>query len=442
MKHPALLALLTSAACLTGGSLSAVEVVEPTPAPAVAKGKELLTPAQIDTLLAPVALYPDPLLAIILPASTFPADIVLAARYVRSGGDASSIDAQTWDDSVKALARYPDVLKWMDENLEWTQQVGTAFLLQPAEILTGTQRLRASAIAAGNLKDTPQQTVIVEREVVRIVPAQREVIYVPVYDPVLVYHAPVTTVAYHKPGVSISFSVGYPAGFWLSYYCNWGTRTVVIVDRPYRTVVWNRYPAWSCPPPAVVHCEPWRPSVVRVQTARRDYDRHDSRRAPVSTPNRYVFDGSAPSSPFRDNNDRNTTSSSDRSRPRASEPGRLNNHSDRFVSSGDRPSAAPSPAPSVKPSPDRRPEPVASRNENRRRDNDATSRGWRTPSAPVVNASPSPAPAASPSRPAAPVVTERRQPRASTPVVEASAERMDSPWSRRDRNGNPFGPKS
>ena len=141
MKLPALLTLLTLG-CFAMFPLRAAE-----PAPETTQAP--LTTAQIDELLAPIALYPDPLVAIILPAATFPADIVMAARYLDAKRDPDAIEDQPWDDSVKSLAHYPDVVKWMDENLEWTRQLGNAFTLQPVAMLAGTQRLRASAIAAG-----------------------------------------------------------------------------------------------------------------------------------------------------------------------------------------------------------------------------------------------------------------------------------------------------
>ncbi|MBC8010725.1 MAG: DUF3300 domain-containing protein, partial [Burkholderiales bacterium] len=131
MKYPALL-LLASLGCSPSLDLQAAETIEvATPAE---PEKTLLTPSQLDELLAPIALYPDPLVAIILPAATFPTDVVMAARYLKAGGDPEGIDDQSWDDSVKALARYPDVVKWMDENLAWTQQVGAAFVVQPAAV--------------------------------------------------------------------------------------------------------------------------------------------------------------------------------------------------------------------------------------------------------------------------------------------------------------------
>src|ERR1700690_4096869 len=119
-----------------------------------------LSGAQLDQLLGPIALYPDPLIAQILPASTLPAQIVLADRYVSGGGDPNQIDQQPWDPSVQALARYTSVLKWMDENLNWTTQAGQAFLNQQSDVMNSIQRLRTSANNLGNLQTTPQQQVV------------------------------------------------------------------------------------------------------------------------------------------------------------------------------------------------------------------------------------------------------------------------------------------
>lgn len=277
MKLPALLTLLTLG-CFAMFPLRAAE-----PAPETTQAP--LTTAQIDELLAPIALYPDPLVAIILPAATFPADIVMAARYLDAKRDPDAIEDQPWDDSVKSLAHYPDVVKWMDENLEWTRQLGNAFTLQPVAMLAGTQRLRASAIAAGSLKTTTQQTVIVEKEVIRIVPAQREVIFVPVYDPYWAYHS----WPHYGPRPLITFSPGYRTGLWLSYHFNWGVGSIVIVNRPYRSVVWHNYPAWHYPSHTVVHHHHvWRPAPVVVQQARRDYERRPVRQITQPVPNQHV----------------------------------------------------------------------------------------------------------------------------------------------------------
>src|SRR5215469_12945992 len=103
----------------------------PPPVPAY----QPLSDQQLDQLLGPIALYPDPLIAQILPASTLPYQIVLADRYVSGGGDPNMIDQQPWDPSVQALARYPSVLQWMDQNLEWTTELGQAFLNQQQDVM-------------------------------------------------------------------------------------------------------------------------------------------------------------------------------------------------------------------------------------------------------------------------------------------------------------------
>jgi hypothetical protein len=103
-----------------------------------------------------LALHPDALIALVLPAATHPTEIVLAARRLARDPAPATLDLEPWDDSVRALARYPEMVAWMDENLEWTQQVGEAFLAQPAEVMTAIQRLRARARANGVLQDTPR----------------------------------------------------------------------------------------------------------------------------------------------------------------------------------------------------------------------------------------------------------------------------------------------
>jgi len=195
------------------------------PQAAVQSTPQKLAPEALNELLAPIALYPDALIALILPASTVPSDLVLAARYIASNGDPAQVANQPWDDSVKSLARYPDLLKWMDQNLEWTTQVGEVFLDQPADVMNSIQQLRAQAIAAGNLVDTPQQKIVKEivkeETCVRIVPAEPEVIYVPQYDPEVVYVQPYTP----DFGPVVTFGVGFAVGSWLNYDCDWGRRT-------------------------------------------------------------------------------------------------------------------------------------------------------------------------------------------------------------------------
>jgi hypothetical protein len=180
-----------------------------------------LSDSELDDLLGPIALYPDALVGLILPASTVPSDITLADRYLQQNGNDVNVDDQPWDQSVRGLARYPDVLKWMDDNLEWTTSVGEAFINQPADVMNSIQRLRQEAKDKGNLTNTPQQTVVVEQqpqsEVIRIVPTDPDVIYVPQYDPEVVYVQP------YAPdyGPVISFGVGCGVGAWLSYDFDW-----------------------------------------------------------------------------------------------------------------------------------------------------------------------------------------------------------------------------
>jgi hypothetical protein len=187
-----------------------------------------LSSAQLEELLGPVALYPDALIALILPASTIPADLVLAARELRTRGNTlPDVESRAWDDSVKSLARYPEVVFWLDENLDWTNQVGEAFLTQPAAVMNAVQRLRTRARAAGSLVDTPQQQVLATAEGIRIVPAQPEVIYVPQYEPAVVYVA--STTAFSPP--PLAFGFGFPVGSWLAYDMDWRQRKVWVGNR-------------------------------------------------------------------------------------------------------------------------------------------------------------------------------------------------------------------
>ncbi|MBP7141758.1 MAG: DUF3300 domain-containing protein, partial [Opitutaceae bacterium] len=195
----------------------------------------LLSEKDLDEMLAPLALYPDPLVAIILPAATAPSDIVLASRYLASHAGVASYDDQPWEDSVRSLARYPEVIKWMDENLGWTKRLGEAFVRQPVDVMNGIQRLRAKARASGALASNSRQTVVEDSDIIRIVPAQTDVIYVPRYDPFAVYMG----YSYAWQGPLISFGIGFPLGYWAAYDCDWRSRRICVVGREYRVRVWN-----------------------------------------------------------------------------------------------------------------------------------------------------------------------------------------------------------
>ena len=174
------------------------------------------TPEQLDQLLAPIALYPDPLIALILPASTDPTDLSAAAQYLAAGGNPGGIDAQPWDPSVKGLAHYPTVVKWMTDNLDWTRSLGAVFAMQPSDVMQSIQQLRVKARAAGTLTDTAQQQVQMQGDDIRIIPTQQDTVYVPEYDPDVVYDVPAG-----DAGPYLSFGLGYPVGPWLGFECNW-----------------------------------------------------------------------------------------------------------------------------------------------------------------------------------------------------------------------------
>jgi hypothetical protein len=148
---------------------------------------------KLEQIIAPIALYPDSLLTQILMASTYPLEVVQADRWAKQNknmkGDAlaKALEAQTWDPSVKSLVNFPQVLTMMSEKLDWTQKLGGAFLAQQKDVLNTVQDLRKKARASGNLKTTKEQVVKVEKEVIIIESASPQVIYVPAYNPTVVY---------------------------------------------------------------------------------------------------------------------------------------------------------------------------------------------------------------------------------------------------------------
>jgi hypothetical protein len=207
----------------------------------------------LDQLLAPVALHPDPLLAQILPAATQSTDIVLAARYLESNKDSAKIDEQPWDASVKALARFPAVVKQMSEDLAWTVALGNAFFEEPDAVMASVQRLRLKAQEAGNLPETKEQKVVVEtveeETVVKILPADPQIIYVPQYNPQIVY--------VEKPpsaGATLfSFVAGVAIGAWLQNDFDWHHHGVVVLPGGWR-------PGWHRPViGGNVNVNIWRP---------------------------------------------------------------------------------------------------------------------------------------------------------------------------------------
>ncbi|SAK52665.1 hypothetical protein AWB79_01912 [Caballeronia hypogeia] len=168
-----------------------------------------MNPADLDKLVGPIALYPDDLIAIILPASTYPIEIVQADRFLeRRKTDKDLPVNESWQDPVKALLNYPEVVRKMSSELDWTVALGEAVVADQSAVLQAVQRFRRQTQSVGNLKTDDKQTVVVEKEVIKIVPSNPEVIYVPQYNPqtvvvqsaVPVYtYAPAPYPAYYYP---------------------------------------------------------------------------------------------------------------------------------------------------------------------------------------------------------------------------------------------------
>ncbi len=177
------------------------QVTPPPPpaSPAPASGAKTFSQQELDQLLAPIALYPDALLAQILMASTYPLEIVIAERWRKANPNLKdkaledALQQHPWDPSVKSLTVFPQVLTMMSERLDWTQKLGDAFLAQQQDVLATAQALRAKALAQGSLKDSSEQKVITGTEnnqtIIKIEPANPEIVYVPTYDPTVVYGA-------------------------------------------------------------------------------------------------------------------------------------------------------------------------------------------------------------------------------------------------------------
>ena len=213
-------------------------------APAGALGQQssaapVFNQEELEQILAPIALHPDPLVSQILMAATYPLEIALAERWAKQNaslkGDAltAALEKQNWDPSVKSLVNFPQVLTMMSEKLDWTQRLGDAFLADQKKVLDTIQSLRAKAQASGNLKTTKEQTVIVEEKIIKIEPANPQVVYVPTYNPTVVYGAwpypAYPPYYYYPPGYVASsmfaFGAGVAMGAAWGYAwgnCNWG----------------------------------------------------------------------------------------------------------------------------------------------------------------------------------------------------------------------------
>jgi hypothetical protein len=221
------------------------------------------SPQELQQLVAPIALYPDALVAQILAASTYPTEIVEADRWMQShpklkGEElAKEVDTQPWDPSVKALTQFPSVLENMDKNLSWTSSLGDAYANQQQNVTDAVQVMRQQAHKAGHLDSNAQEKVTTQGNTIIIEPANPEVVYVPAYDPWLVYGDPIVAYPgwYPVPGIffggpAISFGVGFGVGFfggfgwgWHNWGCDWHGHRVIYNHNTYishSTTIINR----------------------------------------------------------------------------------------------------------------------------------------------------------------------------------------------------------
>jgi hypothetical protein len=228
---------LTVAALLvvSGGSILPAQTPDQPAAPP--PEAQLLPPAQLDNLVSPIALYPDPLLGQVLAASTYPLEVVQAQQWLQQNGNLhgdqlmNAARQQNWDPSVQALAAFPDVLATLTRDVQWTTDLGNAFLAQQNDVMAAVQRMRQRAMSNGKLASTPQQNVTTQNQdgqsAVVIQPADPQVIYVPVYNPVYVWGPPAwgfyPPLGY--PGIGLGFGFGpgiYLGGFFPGWGFGWG----------------------------------------------------------------------------------------------------------------------------------------------------------------------------------------------------------------------------
>jgi|SRR5580704_15384707 hypothetical protein len=245
---------------------AAAQQPAPTQAPAPSQADQaLLKPEQLEALVAPIALYPDALLANMLAAATYPLEVVEADRWFKENknlkGDAlkTAVDKKEWDDSVKALTATPSVLDMMNDKLDWTKDLGDAMLAQQADLMDAIQRLREKARSNNKLSTTKEQKVTVKqqenKQVIVIEPTDPNEMYVPYYEPAAVYgtwpYADYPPYYFGYPSyigagvvaAGIAFGTAWAIGRWGNYWrggCNWGNRNVFINNR---TNVWNHNPA-------------------------------------------------------------------------------------------------------------------------------------------------------------------------------------------------------
>lgn len=234
-QRRALVAVVVAVVALASGQGTALAFGLPQDAPEATQSAPL-TPEALQQLVAPIALYPDALVAQILAASTYPSQIVEADRWLQDHSSvkddklAKEVDKQSWDPSIKALTPFPSVLANLDTNLSWTSSLGDAYFNQQQDVLDAVQVLRSRAKDAGNLQSTPQQTVTSQGPTIIIEPTNPDVCYLPAYDPWLVYGAPIGIYPGYiydswvgGPYVSFGLGIGIGGGFWGGFGWGWNS---------------------------------------------------------------------------------------------------------------------------------------------------------------------------------------------------------------------------
>jgi Protein of unknown function (DUF3300) len=246
---------------LTAPTIALAQPTPPTQAEAnaaLSSARAVFSPQQLDQMLAPIALYPDPLLTELLMAATFPQQIIDAEKWLQDPNNAAltgdalvaALQPLAWDPSVKSLAAFPQIIGMMNNHFDWTQALGLAFANQQAETMARIQFLRQRAVAAGQLKSTPQLRISSERSYVVIEPVDPAMIYVPVYNPVKVYGQwpdhdyppvfvpPPPNLYSGEIGAAIGFSIGFAVAgpLWGWGHPDWSQHEVVIDPKRYTNI--------------------------------------------------------------------------------------------------------------------------------------------------------------------------------------------------------------
>lgn len=244
-----LLAVAAALSILPGDTLASAPFLQPAP-PQTGDQASKIPPDQLDSLVAPIALYPDPMLAQTLAASTYPLEIIQLQQWLlknpglKDKALADAVAKQPWDPSIQAMAGLPEVVKRLADDIQWTTDLGNAFLAQQGDVMDAVQRMRKKAQDNGNLKSTEQQKVetkvIENKSVIVVEQANPQVVYVPSYDPMVVWGAPLypyppiyyPPAGYYAAGLAISFGVGMMMGaFWSGGWgwgCGWSNNNINI----------------------------------------------------------------------------------------------------------------------------------------------------------------------------------------------------------------------